>query len=124
MKTVKFKSRYAMKDIDVTYRVCCIHASLEDNFGIFCLGAAIILRSIFPVLQRGNDPLALINVETSLAAVTTDILMEGFEGAQRDISTAVAAGRDNEEMSANIKRIVKEVRRKREEKAKEEDAKI
>lgn len=121
MRTVRFKSLYTLKDIDLVYRVCCIHGSFEDNFGIFCLGAAIVLRSIFATLQRGNDPLALVNVETAIATVTTDILMEGFEGAQRDVSTALAAGRDNEEVSANIKRIVEEVRRKRRELKKQKE---
>lgn len=74
----------------------------------------MILRSVFNELQN-DDPMALIRLDSVKATSVTNILMEGFEGAQRDISTALAAGVSNEKLSENIKRLVEEVRKKKDE---------
>lgn len=116
MKTLKFKSLYSLEDIDLMYKACCVHGSLEDNFGVFCLGAAMVLRSIFTMLQRGNDPLALMKVDFMKITPATIALMEGLEGAKRDISTALAAGVSNEKISETVMRIVEEIKKKRDEK--------
>lgn len=110
MKILKFKSLYTPDDIVHLYKVCCVHSSMENNFGIFCIGAGMILRSVFVALQN-SDPMAIINLNLPKATQTTSILMDGFEGAQRDISTALIAGVSNETLSENIKRVVEEARK-------------
>lgn len=116
MKTLKFKSLYSLEDIDLMYKACCVHGSLEDDFGIFCLGGAMVLRSIFTPLQRGNDPLAMMKIDFMKITPATIALMEGMEGAKRDVRTALAAGVSNEKISETVKKIVEQVKRKREEK--------
>lgn len=116
MKTLKFKSLYSLEDIDLMYKACCVHGSLEDNFGVFCLGAAMALRSIFPMLQRGNDPLALMKVDFMKITPVTIALMEGLEGAKRNLDAALAAGVSNEEISETVKKIVEQVKKQRDEK--------
>ena len=116
MKTLKFKSLYSLEDIDLMYKACCVHGSLEDDFGVFCLGGAMVLRSIFTMLQRGNDPLALMKIDFMKVAPVTIALMEGLEEAKRDLNTALAAGVSNEKISETIKRIVEQIKKQREEK--------
>lgn len=116
MRALKFKSLYSLEDIDLMYKACCVHGSLEDDFGVFCLGAAMALRSIFTMLQRGNDPLAMMKVDFMKVAPATIALMEGLEGAKRDVRTALAAGVSNEKISETVKKIVEQIKKARDEK--------
>ena len=112
---LKFKSKYSEKDIRLMYETCCLHASMGDNFGVFCLGAGIALRSIFSFLQKG-DRTTIFNINTQESVASTMIMLDGFDGAVLDMGMAIGERIDNENTSSKIRALAEEVRRKRDEK--------
>lgn len=89
-----------------------LHADLNNDFGLFSLGIAICLRSIFAEFQ-GDDPRTLINVDLMKAIAGAITALDGFDGATRDLRTAEACERTNEELSEKVLGLAKEARRKR-----------
>lgn len=115
MTKAKVDAKYSQEDIQLMYRACCLHGSLENSFGLFCIGAGLSLRSIFKFLQDDN-PFKLINMEVQQMAVATLTLLDGFDDTKADFGRALAEGISNEEMSNKIMVIVEEARRLQKEK--------
>ncbi len=100
-KTLKFKSDYSMEDMKLIYRTCSLHSSTDSEFGIFCLGAAMILRSIFKELQI-PDHYAPMDIKINEAAILSVLLLDGLDSAKVDLETALVDGKDNTKLSNEI----------------------
>ena len=115
MKKYKIKSCLSPDSINVMHQSAVLHADLNHNFGLFSLGVAVCLRSIFAEFQ-GDDPRALVNVDLMKATAGTITLLDGFDGATVDLRTAEACERTNEKLSEKILGLAKEAKRRRDEK--------
>lgn len=112
MKKLRIKSNLSLDDVRVMYNAAVIHAELDHNFGLFCLGIAVSLRSIFIDLQETN-PRTLVNVNTLEAIAGTITLLDGFDGGIRDLRTAEANEITNKELSIEILGLAKDAIEKR-----------
>ena len=115
MKKDKIRSSLSLDSIRIMHQSAVVHADLNNNFGLFSLGVAVCLRSIFAEFQ-GDDPRALMDVNLIKATAGTMTLLDGFDGATRDLRTAEACERTNEVLSEKILRAAREAIEKRDEK--------
>jgi len=115
MKKQKIKSSFSLESIRVMHQSAVLHADLNNDFGLFSLGVAICLRSIFAEFQ-GDDPHVLFNIDLMKATAGTITLLDGFDGATRDLRTAEACERTNEELSGRVLGAAREARKRRDEK--------
>ena len=119
MKKLKFDSLYKMKDIRILYDTTVIHANSENDFGLFCLGAAVGLRSVFDCFRK-ETPFNEITQDTKAVAITTAMLLDTFKDSKRDLAYAEMKHISNKKQSKIIKRIAEETRTIRDKKMREE----
>lgn len=112
MRKQKIKSCLSLESIRVMHQSAVLHADLNNDFGLFSLGVAVCLRSMFAEF-RGDDPRVLVNVDLMKATAGTITLLDGFDGATRDLRTAEACERTNEKLSEKVLGAAKEARRRR-----------
>jgi hypothetical protein len=115
MKKNKIKSCLSLESIKIMHQSAVLHADLNNDFGLFSLGVAICLRSIFEEFQ-GNSPDTLFDINLVKATAGTITLLDGFDGATRDLRTAEVWERTNEKLSGKILGAAREARKKRDEK--------
>jgi len=111
----KIKSCLSLDSIRVMHQSAVLHSDLNNDFGLFSLGIAICLRSLFAEF-RGDDPRALVTVDLMKATAGTMTLLDGFDGATVDLRTAEACERTNEKLSGKILGAARKAREKRDEK--------
>ena len=118
VKKIKFESDYNIDGIKDLYKTCMLHASLKNDFGLFCTGAALILRSVFNQ-DRGIKRGEKIDFDTANTVITTANLLDGFEGVKRDLIIAeMDEKNENELLSEKILVITKQVLKDKDEKNK------
>jgi len=114
MKTLKFKSSYSRKDIELLYQSCLLHSRVDTEFGMFCLGGAISLRSVFKHLQTA-ERYSLVNMETVKLEVATVVLLDAFDGSKSDLAIAEMGEISNKNLSEAIRISAVAMRKKRDE---------
>jgi len=113
MKKLKFKSGFSVEDIKLLYQSSMLHADMTNDFGLFCAGAAVVLRSVFNQLQSVKAGTKM-EMNTTKIAITTVCLLEGFDEVKRDLIAAEMDEKiDNKSISEKILAIAREVREER-----------
>jgi len=115
----KPKSNCSIEDIELIYRTCTVHASMENDFGLFCAGMAALLTNIFDKFKN-EKRFASIQVNYKLMAITTIALETTFNQVEQDLNLSKKDGQDNEMVRQKIMMIVDQAKK---DKAKKETKK-
>jgi len=99
---------FTMEDIDIIYRTCGLHSDLESDFGMFCLGANMVLRSIFKEFQIAGR-YTFVDLQMQPTVASTLSLLEGFDAAKRDLRYAEGDKVTNKPLSEQVKMAAKEL---------------
>jgi len=107
---LKFKTKFSKEDIQLLQKTAMIHSNSETEFGWFCAGVAIGLRTMFEdwVIVEGGRRYASMEVNKQASAAVTNILLKSFDETKVELMTAEVDKKDNRELSDKIMELAKD----------------
>jgi len=106
---LKIKTKFSEADIQLMHRTAEVHVDSETEFGWFCAGVSIGLRSVFEdlLVVEGNKRYAPMTINKQAAAAVTNLLLITFDETKTDLVMAEVNRKDNRELSSEIVELAK-----------------
>ena len=106
MPTIKVNEEFTEKVIKNTYKTASLHASYKNDFGLFCMGAGVMLRSLFLFLSE-DEHMSSMEIRILESTIHTNTLMKAFQDAKQDLVKAAFEKKDNKALSTQVLKIAK-----------------